>query len=131
MAGTSTRITRLRPFTNHLVNPLTRRVAGWLPGFAILHNVGRRSGRAYETPINVFKRGDRYLFALTYGTEVQWLRNILAAGRCTMEHRSRRIELIDPEVVHDPSLHLMPPPVRLLGRLNDVTDILVMRPADR
>jgi hypothetical protein len=42
-----------------------RSPAGWLPGFAILTHVGRRSGRVYRTPINVFRRGDQYLFALT------------------------------------------------------------------
>ena len=130
MTRSRTRITWLRPFTNRVINPVTRRFAGWLPGFAILHNVGRRTGRRYETPINVFKRGDAYVFALTYGTEVQWLRNIVAAGGCTMEHRGHTIELVDPKIIHDPLLQQMPPPVRIIGRLNDVTDLLVMRPAD-
>jgi deazaflavin-dependent oxidoreductase (nitroreductase family) len=129
MSVTDTRITWLRPFTTHVFNRLARRFAGRLPKFAILVHVGRRSGRVYETPINVFRRGEHYVFALTYGTDVQWLKNILAAGRCTMRHRGRSIELVEPEVVHDTTLRLMPAPVRFIGRLNRVTDLLVMRPA--
>jgi len=32
----------------------------------------------------VIRRGDHYLFALTAGSEVDWLKNILAAGECQM-----------------------------------------------
>ena len=41
----TTRIRFIRPFTARVINPLTRRFAGWLPGFAILTHVGRTSGR--------------------------------------------------------------------------------------
>ncbi len=64
----------MRPFTNHVINPITRLFAGWLPGFAILTYVGRTSGRRYSTPINVFRRDGAYIFALTYGSDVQWLK---------------------------------------------------------
>ena len=33
------RMALLRPFTTRIVNPLTRRVAGWLPGFLRLMRV--------------------------------------------------------------------------------------------
>jgi len=33
--------------------------------FGILTHRGRKSGRVYRTPINVFHRGDNYLFFLT------------------------------------------------------------------
>ena len=64
-------IARIRPFTNRVINPITRRFAGHLPGFAILIYTGRRSGTRYRTPINVFHRDERFVFALTYGREVQ------------------------------------------------------------
>ena len=51
-------MTVLRPFTTRIVNPVTRLFAGWLPGFAIISYRGRKSGRRYRTPMNVFKRGD-------------------------------------------------------------------------
>jgi deazaflavin-dependent oxidoreductase (nitroreductase family) len=128
-AAPTTRIRFLRPFTKQVINPVTRLFAGWLPGFAILTNVGRRSGRTYRTPINVFRRGDHYLFALTYGADVDWVRNVLTAGGCEMRTRGRDIRLVEPELLVDPGLRLMPPPVRVIGRLIRVSEILRMRSA--
>src|SRR5262245_4177529 len=126
----TTRIRSIRPFTARVVNPVTRLFAGWVPGFAILSHVGRRSGRAYRTPINVFRRGDHYLFALTYGSDVDWVKNVVAAGGCSMRSRGRDVRLVEPEVIHDPELGLMPRPLGpLLGRLNRVTEVLRMRAA--
>jgi deazaflavin-dependent oxidoreductase (nitroreductase family) len=123
-----TRIRFIRPFTKRLINPITRRFAGRLPGFAILTHVGRASGRVYLTPINVFRRGDHYLFALTYGSNVDWVKNVLAAGGCDMQTRGRHIKLVEPEVVVDPELRDLPLPLRgSLGRLNRVTEIMRMR----
>jgi deazaflavin-dependent oxidoreductase (nitroreductase family) len=124
----ATRIRFIRPFTARVINPLTRRFAGWLPGFAILTHVGRTSGRVYRTPINVFRRGDHYLFALTYGSDVDWVKNIMAAGSVEMRTRGRGIHLVEPELIVDPRLRLMPWPLgALLGRVNRVTEILRMR----
>ncbi|MCA1648565.1 MAG: nitroreductase family deazaflavin-dependent oxidoreductase [Chloroflexi bacterium] len=125
-----TRIRFIRPFTARVINPLTRRFAGWLPGFAILSHVGRTSGRTYHTPINVFRRGNYYLFALTYGSNVDWVKNVLAAGGCQMRSRGRDIRLVEPQVIVDPALRDLPWPLgALLGRLNRVTEILRMRAA--
>ena len=123
------RLHAVRPFTRRFVNPVTRRFAGRLAGFALLTHVGRRSGRAYTTPINVFRRGDRYLFALTYGSGVDWVRNVIAAGGCEVVTRGRSIRLVDPELVHDPTLALMPLPVRLFLRPMRVTEVLRLRAA--
>jgi deazaflavin-dependent oxidoreductase (nitroreductase family) len=119
----------LRPFTTRVVNPVTRLFAGWLPGFAILTYTGRKSGRRYRTPINVFKRDGDYVFALTYGSDVQWVKNVLAAGGCVIHTRGSDVQLVGPEVFVDPTRHLMPLPVRLILRLNRVTEFLRMRRA--
>jgi deazaflavin-dependent oxidoreductase (nitroreductase family) len=102
-----------------------------MPGFAMLSYTGRRSGRVYHTPINVFRRGNEYAFALTYGPDVEWLKNVLAAGRAELETGGRIVRLIDPRRVHDPTRRLMPLPVRLfLGRIG-VNEFLVMRAEDQ
>ena len=71
---------RLARFNRRVTNPVLRHVASWAPGFAVVHHVGRRSGHAYRTPVNVFKRDGRYVFALTYGKDSDWVRNVLAAA---------------------------------------------------
>lgn len=117
----------LRPFTRRFVNPITRLVAGWLPGFGILLYRGRKSGKDYRTPMNVFRQGNEYVFALTYGPDVEWVKNIVVAGECHLLTRGRTLRLIGPRFIHDPSRRLMPPVVRqFLGMLN-VTEFLEMR----
>lgn len=123
-----TAISRIRPFTTRVINPISRRFAGRVPGFAILRYIGRRSGKAYRTPINVFRHGEEYVFALTYGPDVQWVKNVLAAGGCDIEVRGRIVRLTDPGLIEDRSRSLMPLPVRLFLGLIGVKDFLIMRP---
>jgi deazaflavin-dependent oxidoreductase (nitroreductase family) len=117
----------IRPFTTHVFNPISRLFVRWLPGFGILGYRGRKSGKAYRTPMNVFGRGDVWVFALTYGSDVQWVRNVLAAGEATLEIRRRRIRLVDPEVFVDPDRRLMPFGVRQVLGLMRVAEFMRMR----
>jgi deazaflavin-dependent oxidoreductase (nitroreductase family) len=126
MTARGTRLAWISPFTKRVVNPLTRRFADRLPWFGLVTHVGRRSATAYHTPLNVFRHGDGYVFALTYGPDVDWVRNVLAAGGCTMRTRGRTVRLVDPQLVHDPTGRLMPQPVRTFLGLLRVTDYLVM-----
>src|SRR4051812_42359691 len=108
--------------TNRVLGPLASR----LPGFAVVLHVGRRSGRVHRTPVNLFRTGDRYVIALTYGADSQWVRNVLAAGAAEVETRGRRLRLVDPEVVHDPRRSLVPRPVRAVLGLIGVGDFMVL-----
>jgi deazaflavin-dependent oxidoreductase (nitroreductase family) len=120
---------RLARFNRVVTNPIVSRVAGRLPGFAIVTHVGRRSGREYSNPVNLFRSGDRYVIALTYGADSQWVRNVLAAGDAHVLTRGRRIHFVEPEVVHDPSAALVPAPVRPILRAANVTDFMLLRRA--
>jgi deazaflavin-dependent oxidoreductase (nitroreductase family) len=122
-----TALSFLRPYTTRFFNPVSRRFAGRFPGFAILVYTGRRSGRTYRTPINVFRHGDEYVFALTYGSDVQWVKNILAAGGCELVTMGRTVRLDDPRLFVDPKQRRMPLPVRLFLRVMRVTEFLSMQ----
>jgi deazaflavin-dependent oxidoreductase (nitroreductase family) len=103
-------------------------VARKLPKFGVLTYRGRKTGRTYHTPINVFRRGDAYFFFLTYGSDVQWVKNVLAAGSCSIETRGRVVELVEPELVTDPELRPAPPHVRFVERrIAGATQYLQMR----
>ncbi len=121
---------RFRPFALHVINPLTRVFAGWMPGFGVLTYRGRNTGRSYRLPINVFRHGRQYLFVLTYGSESQWVKNVLAAGGCQIRVRGRDVRLVEPELIVDPALKLVPPPARLIERLGGATELLRMRAAN-
>jgi deazaflavin-dependent oxidoreductase (nitroreductase family) len=119
----------IRKPVTRLFNPLSKRAAGFLPGFGILTHRGRRSGTEYRTPINVFRRGGEWVFVLTYGSDVDWVKNVLAAGGCGLRTNRGDIRLVDPRLVTDPSLPGMPLPVRLIGRVIGATELLVLREA--
>lgn len=69
----------------HTLNPLTRRMAYTAHGpFVIVRHVGRRSGKMYETPIIARRAADGFVIELTYGPHVDWYKNVLAAGGCTV-----------------------------------------------
>jgi deazaflavin-dependent oxidoreductase (nitroreductase family) len=109
--------------TNRVIGPMARQ----LPGFAVVMHVGRRSGRAYRTPVNLFRNGDGYVIALTYGADSQWVRNVQAAGAVDVETRGRRLHLVEPRIVHDEQRSLVPSPARQLIGLVNVTDFMVLR----
>jgi deazaflavin-dependent oxidoreductase (nitroreductase family) len=96
-----------------VTNRLTMPIAGRLPWFGVLEQVGRRSGVVRRTPLNVFASGEGlWVVALTYGPGVQWLRNIEAAGECRMLIRGRWLRLVEPRRFRDPGRRRVPLPVR-------------------
>jgi deazaflavin-dependent oxidoreductase (nitroreductase family) len=115
---------RLARFNRCATNHLTRPAAARLPGFAVVVHTGRRSGRRYRTPVNAYRTRDGYVIALIYGTESDWVRNVLAAGGCELEARGRRASLTAPEVFHDERRMPVPPPVRPMLRLLGVADFM-------
>jgi len=111
------------------LNRLTRHIAPWMPGFGVIVHRGRRSGRRYQTPVNVFSAGDGYVVALTYGADTDWVKNVLAAGGCELRTRGQAIRLGSPRLFHDESRSGIRPVERQVLRLLDVADFLTLAPA--
>jgi deazaflavin-dependent oxidoreductase (nitroreductase family) len=122
---------RLARFNLRVTNRVLGPVAERLPGFGIVVHRGRRSGRTYRTPVNIFRHGDGYMIALTYGRDSQWVRNVLAAGEVDVEIRGRTVHLTAPELVHDERRRLVPAPVRVPLSAANVSDFLVLSRAGR
>jgi deazaflavin-dependent oxidoreductase (nitroreductase family) len=119
----------LARFNLRVTNPILGRMAWWMPGFAVLTHVGRRSGVEHRSPVNLFRHGDRYVIACTYGPDAQWVRNVLAAGGCRVRTRGHDVELTAPELVHDTDRRLVPAPVRAVLGVVGVDDFVVLRRA--
>jgi deazaflavin-dependent oxidoreductase (nitroreductase family) len=98
-------------------NRVTSLFAGWLPGFGILTHLGRKSGKVYRTPINVFRASNGFIIALTYSSQSEWVKNVLAAGGCELRTLGKRYQLSAPNVVHDPTRRRFPLPVRVVLRI--------------
>jgi deazaflavin-dependent oxidoreductase (nitroreductase family) len=130
VTGGRTRMWRFRLVARRYINPVTRPVERKLPTFGVLTSRGRKTGRTYQTPINVFRRGDAYFFFLTYGSDAQWVKNVFAIGSCSLETRGQVVELVEPALITDPELRPAPPAVRFFERrIAGVTQYLRMRAA--
>jgi deazaflavin-dependent oxidoreductase (nitroreductase family) len=111
-------------FNRVATNPITRQMATRVPGFGIVIHTGRKSGRRYRTPLNVFKVPDGFVIALTYGRNSEWVRNVLAAGHCELETRGLAYHCSIPVVVHDPGRRCFPWPIRIALWIGGAADYL-------
>lgn len=66
------------------LNPLVLRAARSGRAFSLVRHIGRRTGRTYETPLIVAPVENGFVAELTYGTDVAWYRNVVAAGHCVL-----------------------------------------------
>jgi deazaflavin-dependent oxidoreductase (nitroreductase family) len=114
----------LAAFHRIVTNRMARPFAARLPGFGIVTNVGRRSGKLYRTPVNVFRKQAGFRIALTYGPDSGWVRNVLAASGCRIETRRVTYQLTTPVIVHDPSRRRFPIVVRVILGMIDANDFL-------
>jgi deazaflavin-dependent oxidoreductase (nitroreductase family) len=115
---------RMATVNRYVTNRVLGGPATRLPGFGVVHHVGRRSGREYRTPVNVFRTPGGYVFALTYGSRAEWVRNVLAADGCDLVTRGRRVRLTSPRLLHDERRSMMPAHVRVILGLAHVSEFL-------
>jgi deazaflavin-dependent oxidoreductase (nitroreductase family) len=84
---------------NNTLNRLTSQIARSGRGpFSLIRHVGRKSGRTYETPVILAKAPEGFIAELTYGENVNWYRNVVAAGGCVVVHHrvEYRVTTIEP-----------------------------------
>jgi deazaflavin-dependent oxidoreductase (nitroreductase family) len=79
----------LAPLARLVINPALGRLAGrrLVPWLGVLRHRGRRSGRDYATPVAVLRLGESFVLPLAFGEEADWVRNLMAAGSCTLRWR--------------------------------------------
>jgi deazaflavin-dependent oxidoreductase (nitroreductase family) len=82
------------------MKPLVLKTAGQ-PGAntSIVRHAGRRSGTPYDTPVVAASTDDGFVIALPYGPTVDWVQNVVAAGRATVVFDGSEVEVDRPEVV--------------------------------
>jgi deazaflavin-dependent oxidoreductase (nitroreductase family) len=107
---------RIRAFNKHITNPLLRTFARSSRGpFAVIRHVGRRSGKLYQTTIMVWPLDAGFVIALTYGPNVDWYRNVLAAGHCTLLWHGSVYTVGKPEPIDaESALLAFPRPFKLI-----------------
>jgi deazaflavin-dependent oxidoreductase (nitroreductase family) len=99
-AGRKRLLPVLRPLIKGVINPQTlHAIARGKSNYAVVHHVGRRSGRAYQTPVEAYRTAEGTLILLPYGPVTDWCRNVLAAGQCMVTVDGQDLALSAPEVV--------------------------------
>ena len=71
----------------------------FVPLWAALRHRGRRSGKEYVVPIAVVPTDTTFLIALPWGRGTDWVRNVRAAGTCTIRWRGVDYACSEPEFV--------------------------------
>ena len=90
----------VRSFNKHVTNPAMMALAGrryWYA--AVIRHTGRNSGKRYSTPVVAITVSDGIVVPLPYGSAVDWLRNVLAAGSATITNKGRSYCVARPEVI--------------------------------
>jgi len=105
-------------FNRHVTNPLALAFGGWVPTVGSLEHVGRKSGKRYRTPLNIFDTGDGYVILIGYGTESDWVKNVLAEGAATVHKHGKTVQVVDPRIVSKAEAAPLVTSARILYRVH-------------
>jgi deazaflavin-dependent oxidoreductase (nitroreductase family) len=115
----------LTPFNRLVTNRIMRPAAPFVAPLALLEHTGRRSGHTFRTPIFAFRSPRGWVVALTYGPDVDWLRNVQAAGAARLHARGRSYAVSAPERLHGAAgARLLPAVIRGPLRLMNVDEFV-------
>ena len=111
----------LGPFNRTVAYRVLGPLGGKIRPCAVVHHRGRRSGNEYETLVLAFERGGTIAIALTYGPNVDWAHNLLAAGEGMIELGGGPSSIVKPRLVgDDEGAAYMPAAIRSALRALDV-----------
>src|SRR5712692_5130864 len=120
----------MRKIVARLLNPVVLTFSGRRGTYAIVRHVGRRSGRSYSTPVVAARLGDSFVIPLPYGPDVDWVRNVRAAGQFTLQRGAVAYTVAAPEVIEQTAaLPAFAAPARLAIRLLGIRQFLKLRGA--
>ncbi len=83
-----------------VLNPRQLASAGKPGAYAsVVRHTGRSSGHLYETPVGAVRTEDGFVVALVYGSDADWVKNVLASGSASIVHEGSELAVDQPEVV--------------------------------
>ena len=92
--------------TARVINPVITLLAGTrlLPLYGVIQHRGRRSGKAFRTPVVVRPTQGGFIVPMPWGESTDWFRNVRAAGGCTIRWKGRDYAMVDPLVLEAESV---------------------------
>ena len=61
--------------------------------------MGRSSGKTYGTPLDAHPVDGGYIFIVMYGSDSDWVQNVVAAGAAKLEIDGDEVELASPRLI--------------------------------
>jgi deazaflavin-dependent oxidoreductase (nitroreductase family) len=114
----------VRRFNKQVINRIMLLFAGRRV-YAVVHHVGRKSGKPYKTPVVAALIEGGLVMPLPYGTDTDWCLNVVAAGRCTIELGKETYEASEPEIIgEEAALAAFPGWLQRMFRRNKVGQYL-------
>lgn len=119
----------VRRFNKGVANPAALKMAGSPQSrTSVIRHFGRRSGRKYQTPVDIVPTATGFVIALPYGTRADWVRNVLAAGSATVLTDGRQVDVHEPAVTATSEVaHLLPPGQLRTLRIFGVNECLLLQ----
>jgi deazaflavin-dependent oxidoreductase (nitroreductase family) len=68
----------------------------WNPIFSVVEHTGRRTGRGYAAPVAARRVNGGFVIALAFGAQVDWHRNLIAAGAGMLRSGGRTYRIGSP-----------------------------------
>ncbi len=112
------------------LGPIARPIAGkrWFPFYAVLHHTGRRSGKAYATPVVALRTPEGFIVPLPFGDATQWARNVFAAGGGALTFAGRDYRIAEPRVIdREDARSVLPAFVRFLAARLGLRQFVLVR----
>lgn len=96
-------------------------------GYSKVVHRGRTSGTEYETPIDAIPTDEGFVVVLPYGTQADWVRNVLHHGAATIVHDGERVDVHHPVLMHPRDIdHWFTPTAQRTNRLFGIERALVV-----
>ncbi|OBA86269.1 peptidase [Mycobacteriaceae bacterium 1482268.1] len=105
-------------FNRRITNPLALALGGWAPTVGALEHVGRKSGKRYRTPLNIFDTNDGFVILIGYGRESHWVKNVLAQGSATIHKHGKSVPVANPRILSKAEAEPLVSSAKILYRLH-------------
>jgi deazaflavin-dependent oxidoreductase (nitroreductase family) len=130
-ADERTRREVIRKFNKRILNPFAIWLAVRRPMYyGVLHHTGRRSGKAYDTPVVAKLTTDGVVIPLPYGRHTDWLENVLASDGCGLTLNGQNYMFVRPQIIPASVAEpLVPPANAAVWRRVGIKNYLSMKTA--
>ena len=91
---------KIRYVNKRFTNRVMMKIAGKKHSpIVLIEHIGRKSGKTYKIPLMAAPLKDGFMFALTYGKNVDWFKNVVASNQAKMTYKGSRYQLREPAIV--------------------------------